>query len=487
MNYKNKFLNGAKWNTIKMLITTVIQFMTILIVGKFISPEEYGLYGMVNVFIGIANIFTDAGFSDVIIYKQENDDNIISSLYWTNIIIGIIIFIIIVLLSPLAAAYYKEKRLINLIILSGINFLILPFGQIFISLAKKDLKFRDIAIIDSISSILQIIFVLIFAINKFGILSLIYGGLFQSFFSSILYVIINKDIKIKFHIRYNEIKEFIKYGSYQLGSKLTNYLRGNVDYLLIGRFLGANALGIYTLAYQLIMFPIQKINPILTDTSYPIFIKFKNDNEKLNGNYYKLQKIISYLVFPIIAGIFVVIPEFIKIFYGAGWQQSIAVIRIYCITSVIISLGNPIGCILYPKGRFDIAFIWNILSAIFTFIFDLIGIKWGIRGVAVASTIYAIFIMWPVDFYIRKLVSNMKVKDYFINLKDPAFITFFMVIILFVIKFIIKFFIISNSGILIILVAFGALIYIELFKFYEKDLYNTLKSELYLKVIKSKK
>ncbi|WP_027631815.1 MOP flippase family protein [Clostridium hydrogeniformans] len=479
MNYKKQFLSGTKWNAVRMITLTLTQLISVLIIGKFISPREYGLFGMVNVFIGLAYVFTDAGFSNVIIYKQENDSNKLSSVFWINVIVGVIISISICIIAPIASRYYNEPQLKNLIIISSINFIILPLGQIFISLSKKDLKFRQIALIDILSNILQIVFIIIFSIIGLGVLSLIYGKIVQSLISSTLYFLFNrKTYKINFYFNLKEIQDFISFGLFQLGDRITNYLKSNIDYLIIGKFVGAETLGIYTLAYQLIMMPIQKVNPILIDTAFPIFVKFKDNDEKINKNYYKLQQIIAYILMPIFALVFILSEEFINQFYGVGWSKAIVLLKIFSFLGIIISLGNPIGCLLNTKGRPDIGFKWNIISMVLVMVFNLIGINWGIVGVAISTTIYNLIISWPVDFYIRFKLSNMRIRDYFYNLKNPFIISLCMFFIVLIIRYCSKLIINNNSLIIIICSLSGILLYFSLIRYFNLELYREIKNKV---------
>ncbi|WP_283701246.1 MOP flippase family protein [Clostridium perfringens] len=477
MEYVKHIKNGTKWNTVRMLAITIIQFITTIIIGIFLTTEQYGLYGMVNVFTGLAFILADCGLSNVIIYKQENDSEKISTLFWLNLIIGIMTTIIAIIIIPLAVWFYKEPKLTGLIKLMSINFLIIPIGQIHFAILKQNFEFKKIAIIDLLANIIYLFSIVFFAYNNYGAYSIIIAQILKTLVSSILYLLQgNKYVKIKLKFKINEVKEFIHFGLYELGSKITNYFRGNIDYLLVGRFLGSANLGIYTFAYQLILMPIMKINPILTDTMYPVFTKFKSDNKELKTNYLKMLKIISYLIAPIMIGIFFLSDLFITTFYPKEWYQAITVLKIYSIMGIILSLNNPISCILYPKGKFKLAYCWNLISLVITFIFNIIGLQFGLIGITISSTLFCIFIAWPVDFYIRYKIINMGIKEYFDNFKVVTKISIIFIIFIIVILNIFDYLIGKIS--LFIIPIIGTVIYLILIKIFSKDdlkyLYNNI-------------
>ena len=173
MEYVKHIKNGTKWNTVRMLAITIIQFITTIIIGIFLTTEQYGLYGMVNVFTGLAFILADCGLSNVIIYKQENDSEKISTLFWLNLIIGIITTIIAIIIIPLAVWFYKEPKLTGLIKLMSINFLIIPIGQIHFAILKQNFEFKKIAIIDLLANIIYLFSIVFFAYNNYGAYSII--------------------------------------------------------------------------------------------------------------------------------------------------------------------------------------------------------------------------------------------------------------------------------------------------------------------------
>lgn len=435
MELRQKAVSGGKWLGFASISSTIIQLGAISILARLLSPTDFGLMGMILVVIGLAQTFQDAGISNVVIYKQDVTHEQLSTVFWLNILVGALTFLVILAINPLVVAYYKEPRLTGYLNLTALSFLITPFGQLYFVLFQKELQFKTLAIVEFLQGVFGAITSVVLAFLGFGIMSLVVGQLVRALsFSLLLFLAARKTWAPRFYFKLSEIKDLIKWGSYQIGERSINYFRQNVDYLLIGRFLGAELLGYYTLAYQLMIRPLQKINPIITKVALPVFSKIQDDDEQLRKWYLKIIKLIASVSIPIYFGVFVMADQLILLLYGPNWMPCVPVLQILCILGILYSLGNPIGCLLNCKGRFDIGFKWNIFAAIMILIADYIGVHWGIVGVATATATVTLFVFFPCGFYLRWLVVKMRVTPYLSTFKTPLFISAVMATMVYLAK-----------------------------------------------------
>jgi O-antigen/teichoic acid export membrane protein len=220
-----------------------------------------------------------------------------------------------------------------------------------------------------------------------------------------------------------DLDGYLGFGMYQVGERTVNYFSANVDRLIIGRFLGASALGYYSLAYQLITFPLMRLNPAVTQVALPTLSKLQHDSALLRRGYLKVVSFIATVSFPILAGIFLVAPQFVELVYGKTWLPAVAVIRILCAVGALKALGNPIGSLLLSRGRADIGFYWNVLGLVAMSSANYIGVRWGIEGAAYGTLVVAAFILFPAEFYLRWVVVGMRARPYLSSLKSPLIAT----------------------------------------------------------------
>lgn len=363
-----------------------LQFVTLVVLARLLSPSDFGLMGMIMVVIGFAQAFADMGISNAIIHRQDATRNQLSSLYWLNIIAGIIVFFVVCASAPLIVGFYHEPRLHNLLYLTAVIFLIIPFGQQFQILLQKELRFERLAKIEIATSVVNSAIAIVLAFSGFGVYSLIWGQLAGT--SSKVLMLLNvgwRNWRPGFHFSKRDLKGYLSFGLYQMGERTINYLNSNLDYLLIGSMLGAKSLGYYTLAYNLIIRPSSLINPVITKVAFPVFSRMQNETNRLKKGYLKVLQLLSTVNFPMMAGLAVVAPIAVPVIFGEQWLPSIILIQILTIVGLLRSTGNPVGSLLLSKGRADLGFKWNLALAITQIPGLYLGAKLGgTVGVAIA-------------------------------------------------------------------------------------------------------
>jgi len=282
--------------------------------------------------------------------------------------------------------------------------LITPLGQQFQILLQKDLKFDGLAKIEMAAALVNAMVAMSSAFAGLGVFSLIFGQLAATMSKVALLCGLGwHHWHPSLHFAKRDLKGYVSFGLYQMGERSVNYLSAHMDYIIIGRFLGPAALGVYTLAYQLVTFPLTKVNPVITKVMFPIFSKIQNDNENFRKGYGKVINLIALISFPLMIGMLMVAPEFITLFFGEKWIASISVLQILCLVGLFKSLGNPIGAILLSKGRADIGFYWNVLTMVIISVAVIVGVQWGINGAAIAILILQI----PLFFIIQPVVNRL--------------------------------------------------------------------------------
>jgi O-antigen/teichoic acid export membrane protein len=418
MSLKQQAISGVKWSGVSMGVVATLQFITLAILARLLSPSDFGLMGMIMVVIGFAQAFADMGVSSAIIHRQDATSKELSSLYWLNILAGMVVFFIVCASTPLVVAFYHEPRLTNLMYLAALVFLITPFGQQFQILLQKELQFNRLARIEIMGSVTNAMVAISLAFGGLGVFSLIWGQLAGRLLRVLLLCCWGwRRWRPSLHFSKKDLKGYISFGLYQMGERTVNYFNSNLDYLLIGSLLGAKALGYYTLAYNLILRPSTMIKTIITRFAFPVFSKVQNDIGKLKRGYLKVLQLLSSVNFPMMAGLAVVAPLAVPLIFGEQWLPSAILIQILTIVGLLRSHGNPVGSLLLAKGRADLGFKWNVALMITQIPGLYLGAKFGgTVGVAVAFAIlmgiytifnYFILIRTLIGPCLREYVSSM--------------------------------------------------------------------------------
>lgn len=424
MSLKQKAVSGVKWTTFSSVIVAILQIVQLVILARLLEPTVFGLMAITSVVIGFAQAFLDMGISNAIIHKQEVSHTQLSSLYWLNVLSGIVLFLIVSLCAPVVALFYQEAELTNIIILVAMTFLIQPFGQQFIVLWQKELKFNDIAKVDILTKLVALIVSIVFAYYNYGVYALVYGVLAGTILQTLVFVYKGlREYTISFVFRLSDVREFLSFGLYQMAEKTLNYFNSQIDTLLIGKLLGVEILGVYHIAKQIIMKPIQIINPIVSKVTFPVMAKIQNDTDRLKEIYLKAINLLSSINFPIYLFMLITAPQLVLLMFGEQWVDAVIIVQILSIYGALRSIGNPVGSLLLAKGRADWGFYWNLglffYVPIVIYLFSRAGIEtlsWGMVGIMVS-------LITPMWYLLVRPLVQAKFWEFHKQIATPAFIS----------------------------------------------------------------
>ncbi len=195
------------------------------------------------------------------------------------------------------------------------------------------------------------------------------------------------------------------------GFKVFNYWVRKADDLLVGRFLGSQALGLYTRAYQVMLFPLQRISRVIGKVMFPALSKIQDDKERAKRAYLRSISIIALLTFPMMLGLLVTAEHLVLAILGAQWEGIIVLLRFLAVVGMAQSIGTTTGWIFQSQGKTDWQFRWGIVSGVITIVAFIIGIRWGLLGIVVAYTIRSFPINFLVSFFIVGRLINMSLSE----------------------------------------------------------------------------
>lgn len=366
MSLKNNALSGVEWTTTSMIIVTMLQFLQLAVLARFLNPSDFGLMAILMVIIGFSQAFMDMGVSSAIIQKQNVTNSQLSSLYWLNIFSGVLLTLVVISISPIISNIYQQPRITNLLILLSSTFIIVAIGNQYRILCQKKLQFNEMAKIDIISAFISFFVAIYFAYNNWGVYTLVFAMLSQALVSSLLFLYIGlKHHHIpSFTYKHHELKDFYSFGLFQMGERSVNYISANIDKLLIGKMIDLQFVGFYNMAWQLVIFPLAKINPIVNKVAFPIYAKIQNDKEALNKYYNLSVKALSLITIPVLAFLAFFSTDIVLIVFGEGWKQTATLVTVLAFVGILKALGNPGGALILALGHANVGFWWNIFWAL---------------------------------------------------------------------------------------------------------------------------
>ncbi|WEG12633.1 MOP flippase family protein [Pullulanibacillus sp. KACC 23026] len=357
---RSQMLLGVKWTSLSTITITFIQIVQFGLLAHRLSVAQFGLVGLLTTLTLFSQILLDMGIGSAVIQKEDVAPHILSTLFWLNIIMGFFLFVFLTVASPLIADFFHREELVHLLRVLSFMFLIAPIGQQSQYLLQKELRFQELAIIEMASTILAFIVLIVFMFIGDPVYAFVLSQVILYGIKSLLYFLCYINTwRPSFVFNLSGCKDVLKFGVYQLLSRVVNRIGSNMDVILIGRFMGAEALGVYNLVYQVITIPVLRINPIMTRVAFPVFSKNQHDNTALNDGFLHMTELLSLVTFPILLGLTVVSKSFIITFFGDKWVGATEIMSIMSIVGILRVLMNPNGSVILAKGKATIAFYWD--------------------------------------------------------------------------------------------------------------------------------
>ena len=397
MDESKKAKRGVKWTTCSAVVKILSQVLKISILTRLLCKADFGLVALVTVVLGFCNLFADLGFSTGIMHKQDISRKEYSSLYWTSLLFSIGIYGLIILFSPFIANFYNQPELVKITPLLCSNVVISCIGRQFGTFFLKNLEFKTPAIIEMTTEAASLVAAIILALNGFGVYSLVYSVMLQCVASNVLLFILGiKSHPLSFCCSWKSVVPFLKIGMYQVGAQSINYFSRDFDVLIIGKLLGAEALGGYSLAKQLVGKPYSLINPIINKVATPYLAKFQYSIDALRQQYFKSVRVVSGMNIIVYALLVIFAYPVVYVLYGKEYVDVTIIVQILSLFMLERAIGNPLGSLMAATGKTNLDFMWNVVYAIVAPVFIFIGIAFdSIVAVALFMDLCSICLFYP--------------------------------------------------------------------------------------------
>ena len=458
------------WLTIFKIISQTFSWISTLIIARILSPEDYGLMEMATIFTGYVGLFSELGLGAAIVQKKDISEEEISSLFWFLVVIGFIFGFICLILSYPTALIFHEKRVLKITQATGILYIIGSFIIVPSNLIARRLKFKIIGFIDALSVTLCCIAMIIIAKLGGGVWTLIGGHIIRQFLRCVFYFSFSK-WKPRLHFNLKEIKPYIKFGINIAGARTFFYVYTKSDRFFGGRVLGSEGLGYYCLSLQLSSIPLDKIVALINTISFPVFSKYQEEKVFFNLFYLKLNKFISFIMFPMYLGGIFIADELIPVVLGKKWAPIIFPFKILCISKLLtaITAHNPVCN--NAQGRPH----WNLYYSLVNFILlpvsFFIASKYGLNGLIIPwITVFPVLRLGYIWITIKKL--DISVKAYIVSFKKPVLTVVILLVFLTMTKFLYLFLISKNIicwDYLIFITSVGGLYYLVSVFLFQKN------------------
>ena len=378
----SQFIRNFGWLSIAEIITRIFRLGVTVILARFLTQYDYGLVAIVVAVGEFRRVFIDVGISVKIIQtEQENLEELCNSAYWLNWITFLGIFVIQCLLAFPISWFYHTNSLILPICVSATPYLIWPISAVQGVLIQRENRFKLIAIHDTIYNSGSYILSVVFAVLGMGLWSIVLPWVLVAPIGVIIYYK-NHSWRPKRGFTTKYWKEIFDFGKNIVGIRLLQVLRNNLDYLIVGRFLGITDLGLYFFGFNAGLGISLSVIGALNSAFFPHLCAVRSDWLKFKKSYFSSLKTISIIIIPLVFLQSSLAPFYVPIIFGQKWVVAIPILILICLSAIPRPFADAASQMLMAIGRPKLDLFWNIL---FTVVFAgtlLIGVHWQAIGVA---------------------------------------------------------------------------------------------------------
>lgn len=468
---KAEAVHGVKWTATSNLVVTILKYVRTIILARLLIPNDFGLMTMVTVVVGLGQAFSDMGISLAIVWKQDASRDELSSVYWFNIFTGVAVSGIVAAAAPLVVRFYNEPRLYNMILWMSPVFFITSIGIPFQMILQKELMFRRLALVEIVATVAAATVAVVTAFLGAGVYSLVWGTIIDLVMRSFLQTLAGWKVwHPGAYFRARDLVGYLRFGVFSMGDRLLNFYQSNIDFIILGKFLGGEMLGMYMIAYQMVVEPFLKLNPILTRVAFPIFAKRQEDDAVLRRGYCELSKMVAILTLPVLAIMAATANLFIPALFGVKWQPAIALVQILVILGAMKALTNPLGSILYAKGRTDYGFYWSLFSSVANTVLFWAFVGYGVYVIAWLEDGLS-FLYLVLALLVVKRVIGLSLGEYARAVGGVLGANILIGVVVYAVGLLLRDVFGSDIALLVVLVALGLALYTAFLATFERGLF----------------
>ena len=364
---KHKTFKGTIWSSIERFSVQGVAFVVMIIMARILTPADYGLVGMLTIFIAISQSLIDSGFSQALIRKQDRLEIDNSTVFYFNIVVGAVLYLVLFFCAPLIAKFYAEPLLIPLTRVISLSVIINSFVVVQRALLTVDIDFKTQAKASLFAAIISGAVGITMTYTGWGVWSIVWYQITNLFVNAVLLWIFSK-WRPTWQYSWESFRELFGFGSKLALSGIIDTLYNNIYLIVIGKVFKASDLGYYTRAQQFAAFPSSNLTGIIQRVTFPVLCTIQNDEERLRSVYRRFLRLSAFIIFPLMIGLAVLSKPLILLLLKEQWAFASTLLSVLCFQMMWYPIHAINLNLLQVKGRSDLFLkleIWKKCIGIF--------------------------------------------------------------------------------------------------------------------------
>jgi O-antigen/teichoic acid export membrane protein len=382
MDIRQKVLSGLRWSTGAKMGAQLVSWACTLVVMRLLEPRDYGLMAMSVAFVSFCTLLNEMGLGAALVQTRELTERMLRQVFGAVLVLNAALFLLLVLGAPLIAMFFDEPRLKTYVPVLAFQF---PLFALFVvpdALLAREMDFRRKSIIELFATVLSALATLTGAILGFGVWALIVGALV---FPLVRVIGLNRIVSYPRRplFDFRGFSSLARFGGMVSAERVLWYLYSRADVFIIGKLLGAQALGFYSVAMHLASLPMEKVAGIMHQVGFPAFSRIQGNKDLARSYTLKVTRIVGNLALPLFLGMSAVAPEFVAVVLGDSWSAAVVPLQLLALIAPLRVLNVALAPAVQGFGRPDISVKALALACVVMPAAFLIGSRWGLVGVSI--------------------------------------------------------------------------------------------------------
>lgn len=407
---KERTISGLVWNAVERFMVQGGQFVIRIMIARMITPSEYGLVGMVAVFLVLSDVIINGGFSQALIQKKNRTDLDYSSVFYINIVLGLCIYCLLYWYAPAISHFYKDERLIDVIRLISLSIVIKSLSVVQIAKLSIELNFKLKTIVNFWAVLVSGVLAIYLAYKDYGVLALVYQAISYSAIVTLLMFMVSR-WRPKLEFSFTQTKELFNFGSKVFLAGLMGVLSDNSYSILIGRIFTSKEVGFYSQGRNLPDLLSVNLFNVLQGVLFPVMAAAQDDRTRLMNIYKKSLDMTAFVVLPCMMGLVIIAEPFVKVFLTDKWLPSVFIIQWLALSRMIIPLGAINANLLNAIGRSDLYLKIDLIKFPLTLLGLFVSAPFGLKYMVMSNFVVSIFYFFINAYYPGKLFNYGGLKQ----------------------------------------------------------------------------
>ena len=387
-NLKQKAAFGMMWTSIQRFAGMGIQFISGIVLARLLTPYDYGCIGMLSIFMVLAEAFIDGGFGSALIQKKQPTQDDYSTIFWWNLGMAILMYVILFVSAPAIANFYDIPLLCNVLRVQGFVLFIYAFNIVQRNQLRKNLNFKVLSIVTITTSLIALAVTIFMAYKGFGVWALVAQNLVTAAIPAVVFWFFIKWRPI-WTFSWKSFKELFSFGLYMFLTHLVNTFCSRLQGLLIGKLYSPSTLGYYSKAEATERLASSSISSIMTQVTYPLYVKVQDDKSAMANMIKRLTMTISYVTFPLMMVLLLTAKPIFVLLYTEKWLQSVPYFQVLCIVGLSSCLQAVNTQSIAAIGKSKLMFLWTLAKRTVGMTFMVGGLfLFGMKGFLVGVIVY---------------------------------------------------------------------------------------------------